>query len=74
MYVRVKDKDTGHEFDVPESSRLIRDGHVTRVKDERFPPAEQARPPKHHLNLAGRSTTRSAPKPSGKGESTPKEN
>lgn len=73
-YVRVKDPDTGHEFDVPEGSALLTKGRVTPVKSDRYPPAAQTRRPKHRLNLAGRSTTRSAPKPPGTGESTPKEN
>lgn len=59
MYVRVKDPSTGHEFDVPESSALLRKGLVKQVKSDRFPPSPYRRPAKHHLKLAGQSAARS---------------
>lgn len=55
IFVRVRDLSTGHEYDVPEGSVLIRDGHVKRVKGDRFPPSPVVRPPKHRRNLAGQS-------------------
>lgn len=73
IYIRVKDPDTGHEFDVPEGSALLAKGLVSPVKEKRYPAAEQPRRPKHHLNLAGQ-TTSSTPEPPGKGKSTTKEN
>lgn len=45
-FVRVKDKDTGHEFDVPEEDWRI--GEIfTPVKGDRFPAADRPRPTKH---------------------------
>lgn len=51
MYVRVKDPSTGHEFDVPETSSLLRRGLVRRVKPDRYPPSPLPRPAKHHISL-----------------------
>ena len=54
-YVRVKDSSTGHEFDVPEDSILLRRGHVTEVKSKRYPPSPVPRPAKHRpAKLASR--------------------
>ena len=52
MYIRVKDPRTGHEFDVPENSVLLRRGLVKHVKEKAYPPARYPRRPKHHLKLA----------------------
>lgn len=63
MYIRVRDKHTKHEFDVPENSILLRRGSVERVKSDRFPPAQYPRRPKHHTKLApsrGRDVAASA--------------
>lgn len=73
MFVRVKDPDTGHEFDVTEGSRLLRLGLVNRVKPVLYPPSPVARRPKYNLSLAGQSATRSVPAPDGAGEATDKE-
>lgn len=43
MYVRVRDEN-GHEFDVPEGSRLITEGHVELV--DGVPACSLRRPPK----------------------------
>lgn len=67
MYVRVKDPDTKHEFDVPETSYLLRRGLVARIKEERFPPSPVPRRPKHYIKPAGRSAPRS-PEPEGSGQ------
>lgn len=72
-YVRVKDPQTRHEFDMPENHPHITNGLVEVVKPKQYPPAPVMRAPKHHLSLAGRSTTRSASESSGSGESTEKE-
>lgn len=55
MYVRVKDPQTKHEFDVQEDSVLLRDGSVKRVKEKEYPPTRHPRRPKYHLNLAANS-------------------
>lgn len=73
MFVRVKDRDTGHEFDTPENDPLIGHG-LDLVKSDRYPPAHTERPPKYHTNLAGRSVTRAeAPRPVAPRQSTKKE-
>lgn len=74
-FVRVKDRDTRHEFDVPEGDKRI--GHAfDRVKSDRYPPTSRPRPPKHHVKLAGRPASReSASSTEAPVEaSTPKEN
>jgi hypothetical protein len=48
-FVRVKDKETGHEFDVPETDWRISEGIFTVVKGDRFPPVDRPRPPKHNI-------------------------
>lgn len=73
MWIRVKDPDTKHEFDVPETSRLLTKGLVTPVKGSRYPAAEYPRPPKYHLSLAARRAAEK-PAPAGEGTTTEKEN
>lgn len=68
MYVRVKDKSTGHEYDVRESSPALARGAVERVKDDRYPPSPVPRRPKHHVNLAGPTASRETGKASAKPE------
>lgn len=58
MYVRVKDRSTGHEYDVREDSPLLRKDRVERIKSDRYPPSPRARRPKHHIKLAGRTASR----------------
>lgn len=48
-FVRVKDKDSGHEFDVPETDWRIGEGIFTVVKGDRFPSVDRPRPPKHKI-------------------------
>ena len=50
MFVRVKDKSTGHEFDVPESDPRIGKS-FTALSKKNYPPSMVVRRPKHHLNL-----------------------
>lgn len=72
MWVRVKDRGTGHEFDVPEGDPRI--GVVfDQVKSERFPLAHQPRPPKHRLDLADQSAARPEPTRRAARKSTTKE-
>lgn len=48
-FVRVKDKDSGHEFDVPEEDWRIGEGIFTVVKSDRFPPVDRPRLPKYNI-------------------------
>jgi len=70
MYVRVKDPSTGHQYDLRETSPLIRKGVVERVKDDRYPPSRVPRRAKHHLNLAGHAASRETGKAPAKPEPT----
>ena len=47
-FVRVKDKDSGHEFDVPENDPRIGSAFAL-VKSDRFPPVSRPRQPKHNI-------------------------
>lgn len=67
MFVRVKDKSTGHEFDVPESDPRIGKS-LTALSKKDYPPSSVIRRPKHHLNLKPKQ---SAPS---KAEKTKEEN
>ena len=50
MFVWVRDRATGHRFDVPETDPRIRDGLFVLVKDKRYPASSVARRPKHCIN------------------------
>lgn len=63
LFVRVKDPSTGHEYDVPETSTLLRRGMVRRVKPHIYPPSRYRRPAKHYLSLASRPAVQEAPAP-----------
>ena len=72
LYVRVRDPQTRHEFDMPETHPHIAKGLVEHVKPKLYPPSPLMRRPKHHLDLAVNAAT---PEPAGEGTSTPdKEN
>lgn len=74
MYVRVRDRDTLHEFDVRETDKRI-GVSVDLVKQKRYPPSPTPRRAKHHIKLAGRSASReSAPRSGAPVEATDKEN
>lgn len=60
-FVRVKDPSTGHEFDVPESSSLLKRGVVKRVKSDLYPPSPYPRRAKHHIDLAPKRAAKVAP-------------
>lgn len=49
MFVRVKDSTSGHEFDVPENDRRIKDGSLVPVKSDRYPPYHAPRLPKYNI-------------------------
>lgn len=72
MFIRVRDPETRHEFDLPEGHRLIRLGLVDPVKGKAYPPSPRPRRAKHHLSLADRPVPR-LPKSSGEGVATEKE-
>jgi hypothetical protein len=57
MFVRVRDRDTKHEFDVPEGDKRI-GVSMDLIKGDRFPPVLRPRRPKHHIKLAGRPASR----------------
>ncbi|MCD1286485.1 MULTISPECIES: hypothetical protein [unclassified Brevibacterium] len=48
MFVRVKDKSTKHQFDVPEGDPRIGKAFEL-LESDRYPRARQPRPPKHHV-------------------------
>lgn len=54
-FVRVKDKDTKHEFDVPESDWRIDAGLFERVKADRYPAVEYPLRPKYYTKPATRA-------------------
>jgi hypothetical protein len=74
-FVRVKDRHTKHEFDVPEGDKRIGVAFDV-VKGTRYPPVTRVRAPKHHVKLAGRPASReTASSSEAPAEaSTPKEN
>ena len=76
LFVRVKDPETGHEFDVREDSILLRRELVKRVKSKRYPPSPIRRAPKHHIDLAASRSRRRTPKQQGSAPAanTPEEN
>ena len=53
-FIRVKDKDSGHEFDVQEEDWRIEDGSLIPVKSDRYPLSPVAREPK--FNISPRAT------------------
>jgi hypothetical protein len=57
QFVRVRDRSTGDEYDVLETS--VRDTDHELVKSEEYPPAPYPRPPKQRTDKAGNP----APKP-----------
>jgi hypothetical protein len=48
VFIRVKDKETKHEFDVVESDWRIAEGIFDPIKSDRFPPVDRPRAPKHY--------------------------
>ena len=49
MFIRVKDKDSGHEFDVPAEDWRIAEGFFVPVKSDRFPSVDRPRLAKHNI-------------------------
>lgn len=48
VFVRVRDKSTKHEFDVPSDDWRIAAELFTPIKSDRFPPVDRPRAPKHY--------------------------
>lgn len=69
MFVRVKDKSTGHEFDVPESDPRIGEA-FSLVSKSHYPPSRAIRPPKHNI---GRKPRPNNTKPSDVAEDSKEE-
>jgi len=70
-FIRVRDKDTRHEFDVREDSKLLTRGVVEHVKPKQYPPSRYRRPPKYRTDLAARPGGKEAPAPSGGDQQSP---
>ncbi len=74
-WIRVKDPSTKHEFDVLETSPLLRKELVKPVKSDRYPPSPVPRRRKYHTDRAGQSATRSTDvSPGTPAEATSEEN
>lgn len=73
LFVRVKDPQTGHEFDRREDDPAVVSGRFVPVKDKQYPPSPLARPAKHHIKLAGRSTASRETTPASASEAPEKE-
>lgn len=74
FYVRVRDNDTKHQFDVPEGDKRI-GVSLTLLNRKEYPPSVAIRRPKHHTKLAGRSASREVESaPAGSAEAPKKEN
>jgi hypothetical protein len=56
-FVRVKDPQTKHQFDVPEGDPRI-GKTLEALDDKRWPVSDVVRPPLHHIKLAGRTASR----------------
>ena len=68
MYIRVRDRQTRHEFDLLEGHPWLTRGLVEQVKPKQYPPSRLPRPAKHHKDLAGHPATQEAPPSSGEAD------
>ena len=57
-FIRVKDNDSGHEFDVQEGDWRIEAGHLTPVKSDTYPPSPTPRLPKYNVGPARATNTK----------------
>ena len=53
QFIRVRDPETRHEFDVPETDKRLTSGLYIPVKSVKYPPAPRPRPAKHHVASKG---------------------
>jgi hypothetical protein len=51
VFIRVRDKTTKHEFDVPEDDWRIAEDIFTPIKSDRYPPVDRPREPKHYTEI-----------------------
>jgi len=73
-FVRVRDVETKHEFDLPDTHPFIAQGLVVLVKDKDYPPSQVARPVKYHPEPAPVPARQSAPADGSPQVATEKEN
>lgn len=61
-FVRVRDKDTGHEYDLSPQDSRVRDGVVEVLEDypQNTGASARPRPAKHRTDKTGRPITRKA--------------
>ncbi|QTF70611.1 hypothetical protein [Arthrobacter woluwensis] len=57
-YIRVKDEDTGHEFDALSDAWQITEGLYKPVKPKLYPPSPVPRPAKHNTLIPASTTER----------------
>jgi hypothetical protein len=62
-YIRVKDRDTGHEFDALEGAWQIEAGIYSPVKSDRYPAAQYPRPAKHRVRRSAAVTDNQVKEP-----------
>jgi hypothetical protein len=74
LWIRVKDPQTGHEFDRLETDPAVVTGRFERVKAKQYPPSPIARRPKHYIKLAGRTASRETQPDTVAAEAPEKEN
>lgn len=73
-YIRVRDAELKHEFDVPEGHPFIERGLYEPVKSDRYPPSHVARPMKAHIKPASNRARQSATSAEAPQVATEKEN
>lgn len=74
VYIRVRDVELKHEFDVPEGHPFIGRGLFVPVKSDRYPPSHVARPMKAHIKPASARARQSATSAEAPQVATEKEN
>lgn len=72
MFIRVRDPETGHQFDTPESDPRIGQT-LHKVDQRRWPPSRVVRPPKHHLNIPAGGSGKTEPIQDSTAITTPEE-
>jgi len=60
-FIRVRDPQTGHEFDRRADDPAVLSGRFVQVKPKQYPPSPIPRRAKHYLRLAGRLASRELP-------------
>lgn len=69
-FIRVRDKETRHEFDLVEGHPWLTRGLVEPVKPKLYPRSRYSRPAKPYKNLAGHPATQETPAVSGEADNT----